>query len=242
MLKVGCCGFPGGMEKYFERFKLVELQKTFYSLPKLTTAEKWREKAPEGFEFSLKAWQLITHPPRSPTYRKAGITIPESKKESYGFFRPTDEVFRAWEETKKIANALRAEIVVFQCPPSLKPTEENTGNMKEFFNSIDRGNLRFAWEPRGEWKDETIKGLCEELGLIHCVDPFMREMAYSTDIAYLRLHGSYKKGRIDYKYKYTKEDLKGLLEKCKRIEAGDIYCLFNNIHMLEDALEFQGMI
>ena len=62
-VKVGCCGFSVSMKKYFEKLKLVEVQKTFYEPPKIETAKKWKNSAPEGFEFTLKAWQVITHPP-----------------------------------------------------------------------------------------------------------------------------------------------------------------------------------
>ena len=233
-IKVGCCGFPGGMEKYFQRFELVEVQKTFYNPPKLSTAEKWRKKAPKEFEFSVKAWQLITHLPGSPTYRKAGV-IP---KGDYGFFKPTEEVFDAWEKTREICAALKTKLVVFQCPPSFRPTKENIANMKDFFSSIER-NLKLAWEPRGEWEDEVIKGLCEELDLIHCVDPFARSMARLGDTAYFRLHGLHKGGRIDYRYRYTKEDLRELLDKCN---LKRVYCLFNNFAMWENALEFKEML
>ncbi|NIN51751.1 MAG: DUF72 domain-containing protein, partial [Nitrososphaeria archaeon] len=72
-VKVGCCGFPGSRKGYFNDFNLVEIQQTFYKMPRLETAQRWRQEAPNEFEFTLKAWQLITHPPTSPTYRKAGI-------------------------------------------------------------------------------------------------------------------------------------------------------------------------
>jgi len=55
-VKVGCCGFSGGMRNYFGHFRLVEVQQTFYKLPKLETALKWRSQAPADFEFTLKAW------------------------------------------------------------------------------------------------------------------------------------------------------------------------------------------
>jgi uncharacterized protein YecE (DUF72 family) len=101
---VGCCGFPGGMKYYFRQFKLVEIQRTFYKLPKLDTALKWRELAPSDFVFTLKASQLITHPATSPTYRRAGLNnIPAAKEGQYGFFKPTDELLQAWAESKKFA-------------------------------------------------------------------------------------------------------------------------------------------
>jgi len=64
IIKVGCCGWAvkGGRKAYFKKFKLIELQDTFYNLPRVELAMKWRNMAPEDFEYTLKAWQLITHP------------------------------------------------------------------------------------------------------------------------------------------------------------------------------------
>ncbi|RLI79276.1 DUF72 domain-containing protein, partial [Archaeoglobales archaeon] len=45
MIKVGCCGFPVSMKKYFDNLKLVEVQKTFYKPPEIKTAERWRKNA-----------------------------------------------------------------------------------------------------------------------------------------------------------------------------------------------------
>jgi uncharacterized protein YecE (DUF72 family) len=81
--------------------------------------------APKEFEFTIKAWQLITRDPKSPTYRKAGITVPESEEKKYGFFKPTEKVFEAWERTRAISEALESKIIVFQCPSSFRPTPEN---------------------------------------------------------------------------------------------------------------------
>lgn len=234
MIKVGCCGFPMGRGRYFSQFKVVEVQNTFYKPPQVKTAEKWRDQAPPDFEFSLKAWQLITHEPTSPTYRKAKIEIPEGEKKYYGSFKPTDRVFEAWEETKKIVHALKAKIVIFQCPASFVPSDEHKGNLKRFFQSLEREDLLFVWEPRGKWDDEEIKELCAELNLIHGVDPFSRP-SVSGRINYFRLHG--KEG---YRYKYTDEDLRSLLNMC-RVKSQS-YSMFNNVFMAEDAVRFREIL
>jgi hypothetical protein len=39
----------------------VEVQHTFYQSPQISTLKKWPKEAPPDFEFTLKAWQLITH-------------------------------------------------------------------------------------------------------------------------------------------------------------------------------------
>ena len=84
-IKVGCCGFSSSRKDYFSQFKLVEVQQTFYKMPRLETALRWRGEVPADFEFTLKAWQLITHPPTSPPYRKAGIKLLLGAEEHYTF-------------------------------------------------------------------------------------------------------------------------------------------------------------
>lgn len=206
-VKVGCCGFRSGMKEYFSQFRLVEVQQTFYKMPRLETAQRWRREAPAEFEFTLKAWQLITHPASSPTHRKAGIKVPPGAEENYGFFRPGNEVHEAWEKTRRFAQALEAKVIVFQCPPSFKETQENIDNMRRFFQSVKDSRFVFVWEPRGGWSEQTIKALCSELGLIHCVDPMERESLYG-EFQYFRLHGGPR-----YRHRYSEEELERLKDR-----------------------------
>jgi len=153
-IKIGCCGFAMAQKEYFRHFKLVEIQQTFYKLPQLSTAKKWQEAAPQDFEFTMKAWQLITHEPSSPTYSRLGRVIDPSENEHYGGFRCTKEVLEAWECTAMVAYELGATHVVFQCPASFKPTEDNIENMRKFFSRIDRGSLLF----NNKWmKDDALR-------------------------------------------------------------------------------------
>ena len=238
LLKVGTCGWSvkGGRKAYFERFKVIEVQKTFYRLPKLGTLEEWRREAPEGFEFTVKAWQVITHPPSSPTWRRAGIKVGEGEEDKYGYFRPTDVNFEAWERVKEACRALKAKICVFQTPPSFSFSKENSENVRAFFGSIDRGGLLLAWEPRGDWyQHETeLRRLLEEVELIHVVDPLRRRPLIIGDICYFRLHGL--GGReVNYRYKYSSTDLRRLLDFLGSLKCSEAYVLFNNIYMAEDA-------
>lgn len=234
MIYVGCCGFPKGRAACFQHFPLVEVQQTFYKPPRPETARRWRQEAPPDFIFTLKAWQLITHPPTSPTYRRSGLSIPPDQRDRYGGFRPTPEVLEAWERTREVALALEAHIVVFQCPATFTPTPENIAAMRQFFSTVDRAGMRFAWEPRGPWEDETVAALCRDLDLIHCVDPFVRPPV-TAGVAYFRLHGV-----GGYRYRFTDADLSRVLEWCRPFETA--YVLFNNISMWEDGLRLQGQL
>lgn len=230
--KVGCCGFVTSQQKYFRLFRLIEIQSTFYQLPQLKTAEKWRASAPAGFEFTMKAWQLITHEPSSPTYSRLREKISPQKFNCYGRFRTTEEVLAAWQRTALFARTLGATLVLFQCPASFRSTEENVANMREFFGQIPREGLQFAWEPRGKWSKKLIRQLCEELELIHCVDPFKDDPLFG-DFQYFRLHGI-----TGYRYHYADEDLEQLK---KWVGKRPTYLLFNNNWMKEDALRFMEL-
>jgi uncharacterized protein YecE (DUF72 family) len=51
----------GFLAYYSKQFNTVEVDSTFYRIPTQSTVENWRMQVPEGFLFSLKFPQLITH-------------------------------------------------------------------------------------------------------------------------------------------------------------------------------------
>ncbi len=248
MIKIGCCGwgfFKGGLSAYSKKFSVVESQQTFYRLPMPKTAQRWREEVPTDFEFTCKAFQAITHPPSSPTWKRSGIKVEGAQKERYGLLKPTPENFEAWEKTRQICEILGARICVIQCPPKFSCTKENIRNMRKFFEKIDRGKLTIAWEPRGDWNEhpEQIRGLCDELELVHVVDPMRRDPLSEHPIIYFRLHGL-KTREYDYNYKYSEDELRTLGRKLKEFEGRykEVYCMFNNYNMYQDAEKLTKML
>lgn len=226
-IKIGCCGFPVKKEEYFKNLKCIEIQQTFYTIPKLETAIKWREEAPDDFIFTLKAPQHITHPSTSPTYRRCKKDY--GKRENYGFFKNTRETEKAYEDIREFALKLNSKYILFQTPSSFKSTPENIENLIRFFKTKEKEPFCFVLELRG-WKNEEIKNLLERIKFIHCVDPFKQEHVSKGKI-YWRLHG--KKG---YNYKYTEKDLNELLKMC---EGKKGFVFFNNVYMWEDAIKFK---
>jgi uncharacterized protein YecE (DUF72 family) len=191
------------------------------------TAKRWREQTGSDFEFTLKAWQLITHQPSSPTYRRLKTVLSAKQKRQVGNFRWTDVVRRAWDTTLQIARLLHTDKIVFQCPASLEPTAENTDNMHKFFGSIERTGLTCIWEPRGKWQRNQIARLCRELKLVHCVDP-SKDECVTEGLRYYRLHGI-----SGYRHKYTDQELRALAGH--RHKNKPTYFLFNNVWMWQDA-------
>lgn len=248
IIKVGSCGYgnvKGGLKKYATMFNVVELQSTFYNLPKIQTAKKWLETARSvnpNFEFTLKAWQGITHPPDSPTWKRSKM----KPDKEMGSLKPTEKNFSSWEKIVDIAKMLDSRFIIVQTPPSFEPNETNINNMKNFFSSIKRDNIIIGWEPRGAWRDRPseIMKLCNELNLVHIVDPFRILPLSELPQVYFRLHGIGGK-EYNYSYKYSDADLIKLLDIVKdqvSKNKSEIYVMFNNFEMINDAQRFMTIL
>lgn len=240
MIKIGTCGwsylrehdfsslirkkYKTKLQAYAQLFDCVEINSTFYRIPKVRTAEKWLDEARDinkKFEFTVKASQLITH---------------------IGKF--SGQAFWAFQQMKDICKALNAKILLLQSPASFGPSKENIEKMKIFFETIKRDDLILTWEPRGKWwqNPKTIKKICRDFDLINCVDPFRNNAQYfgKNGIAYFRLHGFGKPSM--YNYDFSKSELKDLATKCKKIKAKKIYVMFNNVECYKNALNFKDIL
>ncbi len=232
-INIGTCGFRSPKEEYVQLFSCVEIQHTFYQPPQIKTLEKWRAEAPADFEFTLKAWQLITHESKSPTYKRLRKKLSETEFADSGYFKRTKTVKEAWDTTSACAKALKARTVLFQCPASFKPTNENIANLRRFFSDVDRGKLNFCWEPRGDWDDALVKGICSDLDLWHVVDPFAKTTV-TPNKCYFRLHG-----RTGWRYRYEDGELEELVSLLPKKKLA--YVFFNNITMTDDAMRFRAI-
>ncbi|RAK02427.1 uncharacterized protein YecE (DUF72 family) [Larkinella arboricola] len=234
MVNVGTCGFSRPKTELAQFLSCVEVQQTFYQPPRLATLENWRRQVPPEFEFTLKAWQLITHEARSPTYKRLKKPLSDEERQQAGSFKPTEVVRQAWQVTADCARALGAKTILFQCPASFKPTRENRTNLERFFSDIDRQNFHLGWEPRGAWDRDLIQDMCHDLNLWHVVDPFVTNTV-TPDHCYFRLHG-----RQGWRYQYEEQELTELVELLPKNRP--CYVFFNNVHMFEDALLFKKIL
>ena len=185
---------------------------------------------PLDFEFTIKAWQLITHDWRSPTYRRLKRKLTETESKEAGYFRSTSIVKDAWDTTLASAKALKAKTILFQCPASFKQSEENIESMEKFFSSIDRQDLDLCWEPRGSWNTALVQMSSHSAAVAPRQSiPWLAKRQLQTN-AISRLHG--KNG---WRYEYET----GELEELAVALSGNVgYVFFNNSKMTEDASRF----
>lgn len=240
MTKVGLCGFTMAMAKYPRHFPVVEVQQTFYEPPAEFVMRRWLAAVPDGFEFTIKAWQLITHESKSPTYRRLKTPLDEQERASCGGFRDSPIVRTAFARTLECVRLLGATTLLFQCPASFRPEPENVARLRHFVLHVARpqcpAGLRLAWEPRGrawtERADLAIE-LCQELDLVYVVDPFVDAVRSTAGPAYLRLHGV-----TGARHVYTDDELRRLAD----MTPPDAYVMFNNIPRVRDAQRFNELL
>ena len=239
-VKIGLCGFTIAIADYARSFPVVEVQQTFYQPSADAVMRRWRAAMPADFEFTIKAWQLITHTAASPTYRRLKRPLTAKERTEAGAFRNTAIVDEAWRVTLRCADILRASSILFQCPASFRPTDDNLANFDAFFHRIPRPpRVRLLFEPRGpSWPADVCAALCAAHDLVHVVDPFVNATVTRgprAAVTYYRLHGI-----TGSRHVYTDPELRRLRDMVPK--SGETYVLFNNIPRANDARRFGHLL
>jgi len=185
----------------------------------MSTVTKWRAEAPSNFEFTVKAHRDITH---------------------RHMFK-TEASLQAFEQMKQICIVLNARMLLIQTPASFR--SDKLGDAIHFFRTVERRSITLVWETRGpEWdRLETRVALSKALKKVdvsHVVDPLKNLPAHTGNVAYFRLHGL---GERLCHYKYSDNELARLHKLTARFESegAEVYVLFNNLAMWDDAARFQ---
>lgn len=161
---VGLSTLTGGLERYAERFDMLELRLGDTSLPKPATLRSWRKKVSPSFVFSVVLPRVV------------------------GELRPSRELDEALAQSLDVARALEARCIVLVTPPSITPTELNKKRLEALVARIPHDAVTLAWEPRGVWEVEQAEPLAKKLGLVVVVDP-AHDAPPKGPVAYLRLRG-----------------------------------------------------
>lgn len=153
---------------YAQRFATVEINATFYRLPKPERFDEWAATVPEGFTFAVKASQYLTHRKR--------LTDPD------------EPVATLLERARRLGGALGPVLV--QLPPNFKANAERLAQALDAFPA----DVAVAVEPRHEswWTDEVAKVLSDhDAALVWAdQDSAWQQPTWATaSWGYVRLHG-----------------------------------------------------
>jgi len=225
---------------YTKYFDTVELNVSFYRLPRKEAFASWRKKAGDKFVFAIKGWRMITH------IRKLKKCQEEIKK----FFEAANGLKSQISNVKsqnQISNLksknLNKDIVLWQLPPSLK---FDSFRLADFLAMLPE-NWRYAFEFRHpSWGNEkTWEILREYKAAVVFQDfpgwPIFDEI--TADFVYLRFHGK----ESLYSSCYTEKELKDWAKKIKNWQKQglDVYVYFNNDalgYAIENAKKLKALI
>jgi uncharacterized protein YecE (DUF72 family) len=151
---------------YAERFPTVEINNTFYRLPKESVLQGWAEQVPESFVFVIKASQRITHFAR----------LKEPAELLTYLFRVTATL------------GPRLGPILFQLPPNLK---KDVPLLSAFFAAMpDRRRVALEFR-HASWFDDEVYAVLRANAAALCVADTGEEPAAplvaTTDWGYLRL-------------------------------------------------------
>jgi uncharacterized protein YecE (DUF72 family) len=156
---------------YATKFPTLEINNTFYRLPKEHVLLEWASQVPEDFTFSLKASQRITHHTRL-----------KAESESLVQF--------LLKNTSVLGDRLGP--ILFQLPPNLKKDIERLKNFLSYLPSDRRYTFEFRHE---SWWDEDVFALLRDRDIAMCISESAElrcPVVCTAGWGYLRLH------RLDY--------------------------------------------
>jgi uncharacterized protein YecE (DUF72 family) len=190
---------------YASQFSAVEVNATFYRTFTDQTYQNWRQRAPEGFGYVLKAPKLVTH-------RKFLVNVEQDIQAFYRSCALLEEKFK---------------LILLQVAPNMPIDAGRLRIALSAFPAPTRVAVEFR---RSEWYSRETMRLLEELGATICnVDsPQHKVTDYLTSgQAYLRMHG---RGRW-YSYNYSNPELEEIAQLAQNLikkGARQVYVFFNN--------------
>lgn len=188
---------------YAQKFSAVEVNYSFYRLPKAETYRKWFAQTPEEFRFALKASRFLTHIKR---------------------LKEAAEPLKTFLENAESLGE-KCGPIFFQLPPSFKVDRERLAAFLKFLPA--RG--RFAFEFRHpSWFNNEIYALLRwhNVALIAADTPrYPYAEIRTADFFYFRLHGH----TVLYASSYSDQQLREYADKIREWgRGGEGFVFFDN--------------
>jgi uncharacterized protein YecE (DUF72 family) len=237
---------------YASRFPLVEVDSTYYFLPRREVAKRWVERTPAGFTFDVKAFSLLTQHPTRPEALPPGLR-PEGKRRVYLRHLDDSAVDEIWSRFLSALGPLQKAgklgAVLFQFPPWFTIKRANKEYLAECAERAQRVQVCVEFRSptwlSGENCAETMEFLAKHNLAYVCVDKARREglvpavaEATSSQLAVVRFHGRARdrsaadEPQPEAAYLYTKQALESWVPRLKALagEAKAVHAVFRNVH------------
>ena len=236
-IRIGCSGwaykhwrgvfYPEGLPqtrwfaRYAEEFDTVEINNSFYRLPKAETFEKWRKQASDDFRYAVKANRFLTQ-----------------AKKLRDCAEPLERMMSAVSHLGD-----RLGPILYQLPPGLGL---DLRRLEDFLQILPAG-VTSVFEFRSpSWYVSATFELLERFGASFCAHDMQGSRTQRIAVgpaAYVRFHGAAGK----YWGRYSDETLLSWTDwlVSQANEGRQCWCYFNNDihgHAIEDARTLKSMV
>jgi uncharacterized protein YecE (DUF72 family) len=223
VIRIGCSGWNyahwrGGvfypprlparswLDFYARRFDTVEINMTFYRLPKVEIVQRWVDESPPGFVFAVKASRYLTHVKRLQDVGPGLATF--------------------FDRLGPLLDSPKLGPLLWQLPPNFRRDDDR---LAEALTALPPG--RHCFEFRHEsWFREEVYDLLREHGVALVIADrpevhAFQEHLLTADWTFVRFHA----GSRGHRGNYSEGELR---EWAARLgawrERGDVYAYFNN--------------
>jgi len=188
---------------YAAAFDTVEINNSFYRLPSAATFAAWRDQAPAGFLYAVKASRFLTH----------------MKK----LKDPEEPLRRFFERAAHLGQTLGP--VLYQLPPHW---QLNLERFAHFLAALPPGYQHVVEFRDASWLVEEVFQLMEQHQVAHCLHdmyPLKVPLRLTAPTVYVRFHGD-----AAHSGDYPRAALEQWADQIAawRGEGRDVYAYFNN--------------
>jgi uncharacterized protein YecE (DUF72 family) len=187
---------------YSKLYSTAEIDSTFYAYPSKGMAFGWARNTPDGFVFSVKLPQLLTHEKRL----DLGKGVESDLVRFLGLLKPL------------IASSKLGPVLI-QLPPSYS-YQGDFDKLKAFLGMAPE-DVRFAVEFRHpSWLRDDVWSLLRERNVANVIvdEPLLPPDTVTTaDFAFIRWHG--RGSRPWYNYRYNDKELDSWVPKVKEVTS-----------------------
>lgn len=189
---------------YASLFSSIEVNSTFYKLPRADTVIKWAAEVPSSFKFTFKVPSAVSHEPD---------------------LRFDKKILLQFLDIVEGAGAKRG-CLLLQVPAKM---QANTLRLKQILTLISKYNWPVAFESRNtSWFQPPVQKLLQKFEVttvIHDWHSFKIPMETSSQTVYLRFHGPEK----NYRGSYNADHLHNTAQQIRKwLKEKTVYTYFNN--------------
>lgn len=201
------------LKAYSELFNFVEVNYTYYQYPSFQTVKRWIETVPNDFTFSVRCHRDLTH--------------------NIGFV-PSRQAYEIFYQMRQYCDILNSPYFVLETPATYLINQKNEKETRDFFSSLNINGLRLVWEYRAPIT-QTVVGLMEDFGIIHCIDLSKQKPSFDLDVTYSRLFG---KGQHNI-YQFSDDELAEIDRKAQDTDSKTVILSYHGARMNSDAARFK---